>query len=152
MSGRLELLAPNRYVRERVEDVYLLRIAELVAEIDEDGHLDGVDLVVGSRERQPGTPLAAPRRTQDDDQFAETVDGRAAGAQRGGRKASTATATHRRDDQPQGLNPGFVFDAFVGGQVERLCQGRGMASCGEPGQILQSRCCSTVGLGSARHT
>ena len=30
--GRLELLAPNRYVRERVEDVYLLRIAELVAD------------------------------------------------------------------------------------------------------------------------
>ena len=55
-EARLELLAPNRYVRDKVEDVYLLRIAELVAEIDGKAELDGVDLVVGSREREPGTP------------------------------------------------------------------------------------------------
>lgn len=131
MDGRLELLAPNRYVRERVEDVYLLRIAELVAEIDEDGRLDGVDLVVGSRERQPGTPLAAPHRSQESDGFAQGFDGHAAGAQRNDRGVST---TQRREEQPQGLNPGFVFEAFVEGKSNDYAKGAAWQAAENPGR------------------
>ena len=134
MSGRLELLAPNRYVRERVEDVYLMRIAELVAEIDDEGRLDGVDLVVGSRERQPGTPLAAPRRTQEHDEFDQTVDGLVRDSQRGRRKASNASGTHRREDQPQGLNPGYVFDAFVEGKSNDFAKGAAWQAAENPGK------------------
>ena len=134
MDGRLELLAPNRYVRERVEDVYLLRIAELVADIDEDGRLDGVDLVVGSRERQPGTPLAAPRRSGESDAFSHGLDGYATGAQRNDRKASAIPTAQRREDQPQGLNPGFVFEAFVEGKSNDYAKGAAWQAAENPGR------------------
>ena len=133
MKGRLELLAPNRYVQERVEDEYLMRIAELVAEIDEDGLLDGVDLVVGSRERQPGTPLAAPPRTKKSDEFAQSLHHAGADEQRGAGGAAKAT-TRRRDDQPQGLNPSFVFDAFVEGKSNDFAKGAAWQAAENPGK------------------
>ena len=133
-DGHLELLAPNRYVRERVEDDYLLRIAELVAEIDEEGRLDGVDLVVGSRERQPGTPLAAPRRGQDGDGVAEGMDGDALDGERGDRGTAATPAAPRREVQPQGLNPGFVFDAFVAGTSNDFAKGAAYQAAEHPGR------------------
>ena len=112
-EGRLELLAPNQYVRERVERDYLLRIAELVSELDDRGILDGVDLVVGSRERQPGMPLAAPRR---------------------------AEIRHDRqvrlgEEQPtQGLNPAYAFETFIEGRSNEFAKAAAMQAADKPGR------------------
>lgn len=90
--GRLMLLAPNRYVRDRVEEDYLGRIAEVVADC-EDGD-GGLELTVGSRggDRGPG----GPKRV---------------GARR-----------HERADGGNGLNPLYVFDSFVEGKSNELAK------------------------------
>ena len=93
--GRLMLIAPNRYVRDRVEEEYLGRIAELVASCgDGDGRLE---LTVGSREggRAPGGPMRMGAKER-----APTADG----------------------DGRNGLNPLYVFDSFVEGKSNELAK------------------------------
>ena len=92
--GRLMLLAPNRYVRDRVEEDYLGRIAELVADCgDGDG---GLELTVGSRDggHSPGGPMRMGAKER------ETADG----------------------DGRNGLNPLYAFDTFVEGKSNEVAK------------------------------
>ena len=132
-NGRLELLAPNRYVQKRIEEEYLLRIAEHVAAVD-GIDLDGVELIVGSRERQPGGPLAAPRRTQSDDAFgdAETADDREAQPSAIRPIARTVPAP---GEPAQGLNPDYVFDAFIEGTSNEFAKGAAWQTAQNPGKV-----------------
>ena len=105
--GRLMLLAPNRYVRDRVEEDYLGRIAELVAESgDGDG---GLELTVGSRggEYRPGEPA------------------------RMGAKGRGAVAA---GDAGNGLNPLFVFANFVEGKSNDVAKAAATAVAANAGK------------------
>ena len=133
-EARLELLAPNRYVRDKVEDVYLLRIAELVAEIDDKAELDGVDLVVGSREREPGTPLAAPRRSREGEVADGTVNDGGKTHRAGSPGGNGALRHHLRDDQAQRLDPDYVFDAFIEGTSNDYAKGAAWQTAVNPGK------------------
>ena len=91
--GRLRLLAPNRYVRDRVEEDYLGRIAELVADSGDGDR--GLELTVGSRggDGRPGEPKRMGAKER------EAADG-------GG----------------NGLNPFYVFESFVEGKSNELAK------------------------------
>lgn len=56
-ESKLTILAPNRYVRERVREKYLNRIRELVEWHSDPASPLAVELQVGGGERQTGTPL-----------------------------------------------------------------------------------------------
>lgn len=93
--GRLMLLAPNRYVRDRVEEDYLGRIAELVADSGDSDR--GLELTVDSRggDRRPGEPRRMGAKERE-----HAADG-AAG---------------------NGLNPLYVFESFVEGKSNELAK------------------------------
>lgn len=59
-GAELHLLAPNRFVKEWVDDKFLDRISELVHELDPDGSYAVVVDIGGSKAR-PSTPVASPR-------------------------------------------------------------------------------------------
>ena len=93
--GRLMLLAPNRYVRDRVEEDYLGRIAELVAD---SGDTDrGLELTVDSRggDRRPGEPRRMGAKERE--HIADGASG-------------------------NGLNPFYVFESFVEGKSNELAK------------------------------
>ena len=93
-EGRLVLLAPNRYVCERVEEDYLRRIAELVS--DSSPGFNGLELTVGSRlgARAPGGPMRA-----------------------GAKSRAPLDGTGRI-----GLKADFVFDNFVEGKSNEVAK------------------------------
>lgn len=93
-EGVLRLLAPNRFVIDWLQQHYLERILELVAE---NGTNTEVVLEVGSR--QAATP--APRRRRPEAVVAKTV-------------AATPVVSR--------LNPSFTFDSFVEGKSNQLAR------------------------------
>ena len=102
-SGKLVLLAPNRYVKEEVESRYSHRIHELVANLGVAGSIRGVEVTVGGWEHELGSPLrAGPHAT--------------------GPLAGNGLA--RRDEQGSGfgLNANYVFDTFVEGKSNELAK------------------------------
>ena len=64
----LRLLAPNPYVRDKVEEKFLVRIQELINDLGDPASPLSVDLGVGSRDRLAGIPVRGEAR-----------DGRASG-------------------------------------------------------------------------
>ena len=61
-ESRLTIFAPNRYVRQKVQEKYLERIVELVEWHGDPGSPLAVELAVGGMEREAGAPL----RTEPD--------------------------------------------------------------------------------------
>ena len=102
-SGKLLLLAPNRYVKEEVESRYFPRIDELVAHCGVASDIRGVEVTIGGWEHELGAPLrAGPRvpRVPDGDNAV------------------------RRDEQGTGvgLNANYVFNTFVEGKSNELAK------------------------------
>ena len=58
----LRLLAPNPYVRDRVEKQFLARIQELVKDLNDPANPISIDLGVGSRDRVAGIPARTEAR------------------------------------------------------------------------------------------
>jgi chromosomal replication initiator protein len=92
-EGNLTLLAPNRYVQEEVQEVYLLRINELLESVGDPASPLAVDVGIGSDlpSREVGEPLRA---------------------------SASANAGHAQ----QRLNPAFTFDSFVEGKSNELAK------------------------------
>ncbi|MEZ5558546.1 MAG: chromosomal replication initiator protein DnaA [Pseudomonadales bacterium] len=104
-GSRLRLLAPNRYVRERVEQAYLARIHELLDDIGDP--LERLDIVLDVGEldyRGEALPLRA--------------DGSGGGdqAQRGRAVAARARSVGVE------LNEEFTFDTFVEGKSNEMAK------------------------------
>lgn len=113
-EGRLLLLAPNRYVAQRVEKDFIHRIAELVAELDGQVDRGGVVVQVGSLQRTPGRPLAAPRHASPAE------------------PARIPTAGF--SDQVQPLDPDCVFDTFIDGPENDLVKAAAIQVSKNPGK------------------
>ena len=92
-ESSLMLLAPNQYVRERIEQQFLERIQDLIGVVGDPTSPIQVQVGVGNRERLAGVPLRAD-------------DGERLNEQR------------RRD----GLIGSFTFDAFVEGKSNELAK------------------------------
>ena len=92
-ESSLMLLAPNQYVRERIEQQFLERIQDLIGAVGDPTSPIQVQVGVGNRERLAGVPLRAD-------------DGERLNEQR------------RRD----GLIGSFTFDAFVEGKSNELAK------------------------------
>ncbi|MEE3133945.1 MAG: chromosomal replication initiator protein DnaA, partial [Pseudomonadota bacterium] len=58
----LRLLAPNPYVRDKVEEKFLVRIQELINDLGDPASPLSVDLGVGSRDRLAGIPVRGEAR------------------------------------------------------------------------------------------
>ena len=110
--GSLVLWAPNRYVREHVEDRYLDRIAELVTLIDDRALVGSVEVRVGSRERLPGMPLRTERRQRSPQPSALAEDGK----------------------RPPSLNPAFTFVNFVEGKSNQFAKAAASQVAESPGE------------------
>jgi chromosomal replication initiator protein len=104
-GAELRLLAPNRFVVDWVQQHYLQRILELVAENNGEAELV---LEVGSRQ----APVAES----------------AARAQPAPRKLSTAAPVASR------LNPSFTFDSFVEGKSNQLAKAAASQVGANPGK------------------
>ena len=118
-KGRLLLLAPNQYVKEKVESRYFRRIEELVFQFGGVGNVRGVKVAIGRwEEKGPGVPLrAGPHVSQD----ALSNGAWSGGAGSGG-------------EQGNGLNVNFVFDTFVEGKSNQLAKAAAMQLADSMGQ------------------
>ena len=91
----LKLLAPNKYIRDRVNDQFLSRIREL---IEEAGSKE-VSLEIGSHQRRPNEPVAA------------------------GKISPANTFAARESFYPLlDLNKDFTFDTFVEGRSNEMAR------------------------------
>ncbi len=103
------VLAPNRYVHERVVSEYLPRIHELVAALDPRVDAEMVDVQVGEVGSTPGKPLAAPRHPV------------------GQADPASGAESHR-------LNPAYVFETFIEGNSNDVAKATAMQVAEKPGQ------------------
>ena len=107
-NGRLELLAPNRYVRDQVKSTYLARISELLGQIDDAGHT-GVEVSIGNAKVAPRKPLRA-----------DGSGGR--GKQNKQKKNKILSRLEKARAGRQALNKEFTFDTFVEGKSNELAK------------------------------
>ena len=104
-GGRLNILAPNRYVLDEVQGSYLGRIHELLDDME-------VRLDVGSADREPGAGEAGPLR----------ADGS------GGARAGAGGHTGHK------LNEEFTFETFVEGKSNEMAKAAAMQVAANAGK------------------
>lgn len=63
-EANLTIFAPNRYVRDQVQELFMERITELVEVLGDPSSPLAVEVAVGSRARAAGTPLRADDKSQ----------------------------------------------------------------------------------------
>jgi chromosomal replication initiator protein len=110
-DGRLQLLAPNRFVVNWIEQNLFRRIQELAgADGNGNGRCPAVTLEVGSRREEAPAPASAPE--------------------------NPAFATRPREQRLIGsrLNPDFVFTTFVEGKSNQLARAAAVQVGENPGK------------------
>ncbi len=107
-SGRLKLLAPNRFVLDWVQDHYLVNIEQTVQTIQPDGRLQ-VALEVGSLQSGPEV-IEVPRG------------------------AAPERRRQPRGLPGSSLNTNFTFDSFVEGKSNQLARAASMQIAQNPGE------------------
>jgi len=148
-SNELCLLAPNRFVRDWVNDKYAKRISELVRELAP-AKPPKVSLTVGSRRvaapapqpRQLGTPVSAsanrssspavstPSRTHmNDDREIDQLREESASKRSGERQVQVEGSLKHTS----GLNPNFTFETFVEGKSNQLARAASRQVSENPG-------------------
>ncbi|XGA80087.1 chromosomal replication initiator protein DnaA [Halomonas sp. CH40] len=148
-SNELCLLAPNRFVRDWVNDKYAKRISELVRELSP-AKPPKVSLTVGSRRvaapapqpRQLGTPVSAsanrspspavstPSRTHmNDDREIDQLREESASKRSGERQVQVEGSLKHTS----GLNPNFTFETFVEGKSNQLARAASRQVSENPG-------------------
>ncbi|MFC3283870.1 chromosomal replication initiator protein DnaA [Litchfieldella rifensis] len=152
-SNELCLLAPNRFVRDWVNDKYIQRINELLRELAP-AKPPKVSLAVGSRRAAPspqprelGNPVSASPRQSGAPAVhtpprGDYTDEREIGQLRdeGSRSASSRSGTSERQVQVEGslkhqsgLNPNFTFETFVEGKSNQLARAASRQVSENPG-------------------
>ncbi len=116
-QARLFILAPNRYVLERLEQDYRARITNLVSSFDVYAEIQGLEFLVGSWERGPGAPARADPHSRD-----ATCDGVTPGDARTGTRAPS-------------LNRSYLFETFVEGKSNEMAKA---AACQVAANVGQS--------------
>ena len=119
-SHRLRLFAPNRFVLDWVNDKYLVRIRELINELD--GNAALVSVEIGSK---PKAPAAAPAKSTTAAVAPKTHE-----APAGGHKATEGVAAAYRN----GLDPGQSFDNFVAGKSNEMARAAAQQVADNPGK------------------
>ncbi|ABE57366.1 MULTISPECIES: chromosomal replication initiator protein DnaA [Chromohalobacter] len=155
-ANELCLLAPNRFVRDWVNDKYLKRINELLRDLAS-GKPPKVQLTVGSRRnvamsspRDLGAPVsattmnasrpteapavhAAPRAKGDyaDEQEIDRLREREETPRRGGGERQVQVEGSLKHQS--GLNPNFTFETFVEGKSNQLARAASRQVAENPG-------------------
>ncbi|GGX83757.1 chromosomal replication initiator protein DnaA [Litchfieldella qijiaojingensis] len=152
-SNELCLLAPNRFVRDWVNDKYVKRINELLRELSP-AKPPKVSLSVGSRRAAPspqprelGNPVSAsprqpaspavhtpPRGDYADEREIDQAreDGARAGVGRSGNSERQVQVEGSLKHQ-SGLNPNFTFETFVEGKSNQLARAASRQVSENPG-------------------
>jgi chromosomal replication initiator protein len=104
-DGRLRILAPNRYVKNQVQDAYLVRIHELLGQLAEPLDQMEVLLDVGSAGQGDAMPLRS--------------DGSNGLNERRGLNGATGQVGHK-------LNEDFTFETFVEGKSNEMAKAAAM--------------------------
>ncbi|SHE72027.1 chromosomal replication initiator protein DnaA [Modicisalibacter ilicicola DSM 19980] len=146
--NELNLLAPNRFVRDWVSDKYLKRINELMRELSP-AKPPKVSLTVGSRRSAPspqprelGNPVSAsrfprpaapavhspPRSDYADEQEIEKPRNDSTSRSEGRQVQVEGSLKHQ-----SGLNPNFTFDTFVEGKSNQLARAASRQVSENPG-------------------
>lgn len=112
-SGRLELLAPNRYVRDQVKVAYLARINELLDDQNDAASQVAVEIEVGDADIAPREPLRA--------------DGT-------GKKKKKFRRSRKIGGDKQVLNRNFTFETFVEGKSNELAKAAAIQVASKTGQ------------------
>lgn len=140
-ANQLRLLAPNRFVRDWVNDKYTKRISELMRELAP-AKPPKVLLAVGSRQAatQPQTrELSAPVSAAPPQAPAVRTSSRgevtgeretSEGARSGGERQVQVEGSLKHSS---GLNPSFTFDTFVEGKSNQLARAASRQVSENPG-------------------
>jgi len=125
-NGRgLELLAPNRFVRDWIQERYLERIGELLQNLN-GGEPAELTVAIGSEagDRPPAPPAAVARA------------------------AATTTSAPRNNIKNNGLKDSFTFDNFIEGKSNQLARAASTQVAENPGLAYNPLfICGGVGLG-----
>ena len=118
-DGEIQLLAPNRFVLERVNDRFIGQINDIITHVGK-GARPQVRLEIGSRERSSESPLRMPAPPET----AAPVRAR-------------PVFRRRNDVQEAGcasnLNEDFTFDSFVEGKSNQLARAASQQVAENPG-------------------
>ncbi|WP_106476778.1 chromosomal replication initiator protein DnaA [Phytohalomonas tamaricis] len=156
-SNELSLLAPNRFVRDWVNDKYLKRINELLRELAP-GKPPKVSLGIGSRrtvsnprvtntpntlptmpQTPPRMPTASghgsmPRNTSFNGNETSDSDGQGSGnTPRRGNSNERQVQVEGSLKHQSGLNPNFTFETFVEGKSNQLARAASRQVAENPG-------------------
>lgn len=116
-GGRLNILAPNRYVKDQVQAAYLVRIHELLDQLADPVECREVHLDIGTIEQ---SVEAAPLR----------ADGSSGGA-----GAGPAPMNGSKQSQPgHKLNEEFTFETFVEGKSNEMAKAAAMQVAANAGK------------------
>ena len=143
-SNELCLLAPNRFVRDWVNDKYAKRISELVRELAP-AKPPKVSLTVGSRRvaspapqtRELGAPVSASpavstpsrRSHMNDEREIDQLREESAAKKPGERQVQVEGSLKHNS----GLNPNFTFETFVEGKSNQLARAASRQVSENPG-------------------
>jgi len=119
--NRLTILAPNRFVKEWVEENYLERISEVVSQVGE-GEFSIV-LKIGTRSIPAGTE-------EDSDRGGSLRDKKKTNTQ----ESSNTTRIKTKLDYSASLNPKFTFDSHVAGKSNQLARAAAFQVGENPGR------------------
>lgn len=116
-ADKLLLLAPNRFVLDWVNDNYISKIRQSVADLTKDDHF-GVQIIIGSEVAQMGSPSEPPT---------SSVNETSPVTQRARPAAASAQFTNN-------LNANFTFDNFVQGKSNQLARAAAFQVSQQPGE------------------
>ena len=148
-SGRLKLIAPNRFVLQWVKDRFGMRIEALAREAT--GENVPVDFAVadGPAAVSSAAPEASPAARAAISAPVDSAPGYGVAAPASSASATVANrpATAARRPDPGGLNPGFTFASFVAGKANQLARAAGLQVADHPTSYNPLFVYGGVGLG-----
>ncbi len=126
-AGRLQLLAPNRFIKDWVSDRFLNRIQELITEIA----ARPLDVVVDIRGR--GVPVPVRRPVAAAVAVAERQVGTAPSAPATSMSGSRQVEVEGGIKHQSSLIEGYTFDSFVEGKSNQLARAAARQVADNPG-------------------